>query len=607
MIITKKALSRRTVLRGIGVSLALPLLDAMVPALTRAGQTAARPVQRYGFFYMPNGVAMNHTGVNYWKPTTVGADFEFSPILKPLEPFRNQLTVVSGLHQPLGREPRRRQRRPHPQHRLVADRHAHQAHRRLRPARRHLGRPGDRRRSSARRRRCRRSSWRFCPNSVDRRLRHRLQLRLRHHAGVGVADDAAADAEQSAAGVRAAVRRRRPGVAAARRRSRPRAASSTRRSRRWPGSGPGSGPPTASSVSDYLDVLREVERRIQQAEAKNAESPLPDYERPGDRRARAVRRPRQADVRPAVPGLPGRHHPRHHLHVWRRAARADVSGDRAERVAPRDVAPRRQSRRTWRSTPSCAPGTSSLFAYLVDKMRDTPDGDGTPARSLAADDRRRHEQRQHPLAHGRADRARRRRRRLQGQPSRRGADGHAAVQPAASTSSTGPACRSRASATAPARSTSTTCPRVRRSASARPRPSTGGCVPLRSSDQRRVTRTSIEVAGDIEHADRAHRRVALAARARSPCRHGERPAARAPLVTPSRRATPTAVRVLLKQPNAVERRRGRRDDGAALGDRPRRSRHRRACWSRAGADVKAANRYGVTPLYSAARQRQRAR
>jgi len=97
MIITKKALSRRTVLRGMGVSLALPLLDAMVPALS-AVATAAKPVHRYGFFYMPNGVAMNHTGVNYWKPETVGVDFEFSPILKPLEPFRNQLTVVSGLH-----------------------------------------------------------------------------------------------------------------------------------------------------------------------------------------------------------------------------------------------------------------------------------------------------------------------------------------------------------------------------------------------------------------------------------------------------------------------------------------------------------------------------
>jgi hypothetical protein len=62
------------------------------------GATAAKPVRRYGFYYMPNGVAMNHTGTNYWKPSTVGADFEFSQILKPLEPFRKQVTVVSGLH-----------------------------------------------------------------------------------------------------------------------------------------------------------------------------------------------------------------------------------------------------------------------------------------------------------------------------------------------------------------------------------------------------------------------------------------------------------------------------------------------------------------------------
>ena len=96
MIITKKVLSRRTVLRGVGVSLALPLLDAMVPALTAIAKTAAKPVNRYGFFYLPNGVAMTHTDVNYWKPKTVGADFEFSPILKPLEQFRQQMTVVSG-------------------------------------------------------------------------------------------------------------------------------------------------------------------------------------------------------------------------------------------------------------------------------------------------------------------------------------------------------------------------------------------------------------------------------------------------------------------------------------------------------------------------------
>ena len=98
MIIMKKAISRRTVLRGMGVAVALPLLEAMVPALTAVAQTAASPARRYGFFYMPNGVAMNHTNTNYWKPVTVGTDFEMSQILQPLAPLRNQLTVVSGLH-----------------------------------------------------------------------------------------------------------------------------------------------------------------------------------------------------------------------------------------------------------------------------------------------------------------------------------------------------------------------------------------------------------------------------------------------------------------------------------------------------------------------------
>jgi len=96
MIITKKAMPRRTFLRGTGVALALPLLDAMVPALAPIVHTAARTTPRLGFIYVPNGVAMNRT-VNYWRPTTSGRDFDFSPILKPLEPFRDHLTVVSGL------------------------------------------------------------------------------------------------------------------------------------------------------------------------------------------------------------------------------------------------------------------------------------------------------------------------------------------------------------------------------------------------------------------------------------------------------------------------------------------------------------------------------
>jgi hypothetical protein len=201
MIITKKALSRRTVLRGIGVSLALPYLDAMVPALSAV---TTKPAQRFGFFYMPNGVAMNHTGVNYWKPQTVGADFEFSPILSPLESYRKQVMVISGLHNRAAES--------------LGDGN------------------GDHTRSTA--------SWLTgthikrtegsdlrAGTSVDqviagavqerhpaavarardlaelghRRMRYRIQLRVRHHTRVVVADDAAADAEQSAARVRAAL------------------------------------------------------------------------------------------------------------------------------------------------------------------------------------------------------------------------------------------------------------------------------------------------------------------------------------------------------------------------------------------------------------------
>lgn len=92
MIVTKKALSRRTVLRGLGASLALPLLDAMVPALTAAQRSAARPIGRLGVIYVPNGIVMDR-----WTPTAVGADFAFTPTLQALSPHRDRLLVVSGL------------------------------------------------------------------------------------------------------------------------------------------------------------------------------------------------------------------------------------------------------------------------------------------------------------------------------------------------------------------------------------------------------------------------------------------------------------------------------------------------------------------------------
>jgi len=79
MFITRTALPRRTILRGLGASLALPLLDAMVPAATLLAQTPARPVPRLGFVYLPNGVARNFTGINYWTPAGEGAAFDLSP------------------------------------------------------------------------------------------------------------------------------------------------------------------------------------------------------------------------------------------------------------------------------------------------------------------------------------------------------------------------------------------------------------------------------------------------------------------------------------------------------------------------------------------------
>ena len=92
MILTRKALSRRTVLRGLGTTIALPLLDAMVPALTALQKTAAAPVRRLGVVYHPNGVIYEN-----WLPKGTGRDFTLSPVLEPLEPFKNQLIVVTNL------------------------------------------------------------------------------------------------------------------------------------------------------------------------------------------------------------------------------------------------------------------------------------------------------------------------------------------------------------------------------------------------------------------------------------------------------------------------------------------------------------------------------
>src|SRR5262252_7409653 len=93
MFITKKHIPRRTILRGAGAALALPLLEAMVPAATALAQTAASPKPRFVGCFVPHGMAPG-----YWIPAKEGTDFEYTFCFKPLEPYRDQVTLISGLH-----------------------------------------------------------------------------------------------------------------------------------------------------------------------------------------------------------------------------------------------------------------------------------------------------------------------------------------------------------------------------------------------------------------------------------------------------------------------------------------------------------------------------
>ena len=92
MIITRKTIPRRTMLRGLGAAIALPLLDGMVPALAPLRATAAAPRRRFGIVYVPHGAVMDR-----WTPSVDSEALELSPILQPLAPFRNRTVVLTGL------------------------------------------------------------------------------------------------------------------------------------------------------------------------------------------------------------------------------------------------------------------------------------------------------------------------------------------------------------------------------------------------------------------------------------------------------------------------------------------------------------------------------
>jgi hypothetical protein len=371
MIITKKALSRRTVLRGIGVSLAMPYLDAMVPALSAV---ATKRPTRYGFFYMPNGVAMNHTGVNYWKPQAVGADFEFTPILSPLEPYRNQVAVISGLHNRAAES--------------LGDGN------------------GDHTRSTA--------SWLTgthikrtegsdlrAGTSVDQVIASQykketalpsLELAILPNSVTGGCDTGYSCAYGTTLSwtspttplptqsIPRLVFEQLFGDGGSPEQQR--AAARTKKSildsaiQEMHGLQNRLGPADRSTVSDYLDVLREVERRIQQAEGNNAESPSAEYERPGigvperfDDHAKLMfdlqHLAFQGDITRVTTFMYGaEQRARMYPEIGLNESHHSMShhGNVPENLA------KYTKLCTWHV---------DLFAYLVEKMRSTPDGDGT--------------------------------------------------------------------------------------------------------------------------------------------------------------------------------------------------------------------------------------
>ena len=200
MFIARKAISRRTVLRGVGAAVALPLLDSMVPALTAIAKAATKPVNRFGLVYVPNGMIMKN-----YLPVVEGTGFELTPTLGALAPFRDQMLVLSGLNstptpgRPGGAHAKASTRfltdvsPPTSETWLDAGISMDQilAQETGKHTQLAIARAGDRIRPDR------------------RRVRHRLRLCVHQHAFMGQLEHPAANAERSARGLRAVVRRQR--------------------------------------------------------------------------------------------------------------------------------------------------------------------------------------------------------------------------------------------------------------------------------------------------------------------------------------------------------------------------------------------------------------
>ena len=331
--ITKKHLPRRTFLRGMGVTLALPLLDSMMPAGTALAKTAALPKSRFCGIYVPHGATMDK-----WTPATEGSglrvhrDPEAAREAARPHHRRQQPGPSAGRRQGLGR--RRRSRALGggvPERRASREGHA------CTPARRSTRCWPTR---SGRTRRCRRSSCAI--EEVALELRRRLRLRLLQHHLLAHADAAAADGEQPAGRLRAAVRRRHQRGAAAvaqaagpqhpRLGDRQGGAPAARRS--TPATARGS-----ASISTTSARSSGASRRREQQSASNLDVPEAPVGMPG-----GVRGSHQADVRPAGAGLSGGDHPHLDDDVRARYERRGLSRQRRARRVPHRVAPLQRAR-----------------------------------------------------------------------------------------------------------------------------------------------------------------------------------------------------------------------------------------------------------------------
>ena len=364
MIITKKALARRTFLRGAGVTLALPLLDAMVPALSLQAATAANPVRRLGFVYVPMG-----SNIAQWTPQGVGRITELSPTLNALTPVLDQVTVLTGFELKNSYSP---------------GNHACSNSGFLSAARAKMTEGSDYELGT--------TVDQVAAKQLGKETQlPSLELCMDLLTTVGNCDNGFACVYQNnlswsspttplpAEGHPRVVFERLfgDGGSSADRVAELRTSGSildwvtadiARFQKKL-------GPGDRTKISQYLDTIRELERRIQKAEEQTAESPLPDLERPvgvppayGDHvklmfdlqvlafqadltRFISFQLAREASTRtyPEI-GVPEAHHPMSH------------HGDNPEKLA---------------KLAKINAYHVSLFAYFLEKLKSTPDGDGS--------------------------------------------------------------------------------------------------------------------------------------------------------------------------------------------------------------------------------------